>query len=74
MMNDFADEGCPEVARNDPRLRKLLEAFGTMSDADQARFVRLSERVAALPHEVQAELTMEQMRRMLDDDGDFRYN
>lgn len=71
---DHDDDDDIEAARRDPRLRRLLESFDAMSDADQARFLRMSQRVAALPHAVQDELTLEQMRRMMDDDGEFRYN
>lgn len=68
------DDDDLEAAHGDPRLIQLLEAFREMSESDKAKFVRLSQRVAALPHEVQSAITQEEMRRMMDEDDDFRYN
>lgn len=69
-----ADDEIDLDAINDPQLRQLLENLDQMPEGVRDRFVRLAERVAALPAEVQANMTPEAMAYMLENDVDYPFN
>ena len=62
-----------EMAETDPEAaERMSDAWRSMSDEGRERFVRFSERLAALPRGL--EWTSEQLRHMADNDANFPYN
>lgn len=59
---------------DDVHLMALLDNFRGLPEEAKERLLRLMDRLAALPVEVQASLTMETIRTMLDNDSDYPYN
>lgn len=51
---------------------RMADAWRSMSDEGRARFARLSERVAALPKEL--DLTAQRLQYMADNDTDYPFN
>ncbi|EKU82171.1 hypothetical protein ABIB42_005194 [Massilia sp. UYP32] len=70
-MIDQSDDEYPPEAYIAPRLMDLLELFRDMPAPVRERFLRESQRVAALPPEVQASLTRGMMMYMLENDVDL---
>jgi tetrahydromethanopterin S-methyltransferase subunit A len=73
MAND-ADDEIDQDAIENPLIRQMLERLDAMSDEALERFVRMTERVAALPVEVQANITEEMMDYMFENDVDYPFN
>ncbi|WP_070267955.1 hypothetical protein [Duganella sp. HH101] len=72
-LTDEEDEAFSSLAEMDPEAaERMADAWRSMSDEGRKRFVRLSERVAALPKEL--ELTTEQLQAMADNDTDYPFN
>lgn len=59
---------------DDTHLIVLLDNFRGLPEEAKERLLRLMERLAALPVEVQDSLTIETIRTMLDNDTDYPYN
>jgi hypothetical protein len=59
---------------SDAHMIMVLAAFRAMPEEMQEKCLRLSERLVALPPELQQTITVETLRYMLDNDCNYPYN
>lgn len=72
-LTESEEEMFARIAETDPEAaERMSDAWRSMSDEGRERFVRFSERLAALPKDLK--WTSEQVRHMSENDTDFPYN
>jgi len=72
-LTESESEMFAQMAETDPEAaERMSDAWRSMSDEGRERFVRFSERLAALPKDLA--WTSEQVRHMADNDTEFPYN
>ena len=72
-LTESEEEMFAQLAETDPEAAEIMsDAWRSMSDEGRERFVRFSERLAALPKDL--EWKSEQVQHMSENDTDFPYN
>lgn len=63
-----------QIVRNDPLFRQWVDLYVSLPPEGRARFLRVADRMAALPDELRKRMTDAEMKRYLNDDSSDALN